>query len=318
MSPPFDRKLIERHWQPLDWHKPQPLTGEAMRYANYYGISFADEFPGLQHGFGYFDAADHRIAVHAWMPENARGTVLVAHGYFDHVGLYRHVIRHLLELHYAVLAYDLPGHGLSSGARAAIDDFLVYREVLHECLENKANAFPRPWHVIAQSTGAAVVMDYLINSHGRPEESPFEKVILLAPLVRPAAWRSASLLHTLVSPFTDYVKRTFTLNSSDNEFIHFLQNLDPLQHRLVSSRWVGALKKWLPGFESARSVRISPVIIQGDRDTTVDWRHNMDVIRDKFHEPEIHIIEGARHHLANESEEFRRKVNRIIDHHLDG
>lgn len=318
MQTPFDRSLIERTWQPLDWEMPQPLTGEALRYASYYGISFTNDFPGLLHGFGYFDAAGHRIAVHAWRPANARGTVLIAHGYFDHVGLYRHVIRHLLELNYAVLAYDLPGHGLSSGPRAAIDDFLIYREILHKCLENKANALPKPWHVIAQSTGAAIVMDYVISDHARPELSPFEKIILLAPLVRPAAWRSASIMHSLVSPFTDYVKRTFTLNSNDRDFVDFLQNLDPLQHRGVSARWVGALKKWMPGFERAEPVHISPIIIQGDKDTTVDWRYNLDLIGEKFHEPEVHIISGARHQLANESEEFRRQVNRIIDHHLAG
>ena len=316
MRKPFDRKLIEETWQPLDWELPQPLGGEAERYADFYGIRFANEFPGLLHGFGYFDAVEHRIAVHAWVPDNARGTVMVAHGYFDHVGLYRHVIRHLLELNYAVLAYDLPGHGLSSGPRAAIDDFLIYRDVLHQVLENKRNAFPKPWHAIGQSTGAAIIMDYLLGNSANPETSPFEKIILLAPLVRPAAWRSAAILHSLASPFTDYVKRSFTINSSDSEFLHFLQNLDPLQHRGISARWVGALKKWLPGFERAAPIKVSPVVIQGDKDGTVDWRYNLDVISDKFADPDIHILKGARHQLANESEEFRLRVNRIIDQHL--
>lgn len=318
MTKPFDRKRIEETWQPLDWALPQPLGGEAERYADYYGIRFANEFPGLLHGFGYFDAAEHRIAVHAWVPGSPRGTVMVAHGYFDHVGLYRHVIRHLLELKYAVLAYDLPGHGLSSGPRAAIDDFLIYRDVLHQVLENKRNGFPKPWHAIGQSTGAAIIMDYLLGNSANPETSPFDKIILLAPLVRPAAWRSAAILHSLASPFTDYVKRSFTINSSDSEFLHFLQNLDPLQHRGISARWVSALKKWMPGFERAAPIKISPVVIQGDRDGTVDWRYNLGVISDKFADPDIHIIKGARHQLANESEEFRLRVNRIIDQHLAG
>lgn len=314
--PPFDRDRIHEAWQPLDWRSPQEISGEALRYASYYGIRFVGEFPRLLHGFGYFEAAGHTIAVHAWLPEKPRGTVLVVHGYFDHVGLYRHVIRHLLELDYAVLAYDQPGHGLSSGPRAVIEDFLVYRDVLHSCLENKANAFPRPWHVIAQSTGAAIVMDYLVQGGDDNESSPFEKVILLAPLVRPAAWRKIRMTHWLIAPFREYLARNFSRSSSDPEFLHFLRNLDPLQSRKLSSRWLGALQKWVPAFERAAAVRISPVIIQGDQDSTVDWKHNLRVIRQKFHEPEINVIQGARHQLANEGESFRIRINEILDRHL--
>lgn len=313
---PFDAHTIQRAWQPLDWKTPQEISGEARRYADFYGIGFADRFPGLLHGFGYFEAAGHDIAIHAWRPAAPRGTVLVLHGYFDHVGLYRHVIEHLLKLGYAVLAYDLPGHGLSSGPRAAIDNFLVYREVLTQCLARQENNFPKPWHALAQSTGGAIIMDYLLSAGGSNEQAPFEKVILLAPLVRPMGWRSGRVLHSLVSPFRDYIRRVFTVNSSDPDFLHFLEHLDPLQHHQLSARWVGALKKWIPGFERAASVRISPVIIQGDMDETVDWRHNLSIIEDKFSEPEIHILKGARHQLANEHRDFREQINRILDRHL--
>jgi alpha-beta hydrolase superfamily lysophospholipase len=316
VSPPFNPQLIREHWKPLAWEAPEAIGGEAKRYARYYGIDFSEPFPDTLHAFGFFDAADHAIAVHAWRPANPRGSVLVCHGYFDHVGLYRHVIRHLLELNYAVLAYDLPGHGLSTGPQAAIEDFRIYREVLSQCLANKANAFPKPWHVIAQSTGGAIVMDYALHLAPQGEPFPFEKMILLAPLVRPAKWRYGAMVHSLVRPFRENVRRVFRTNSNDPEFVHFLQHLDPLQSPVLSARWVSALKKWIPDFERSGRVNISPVVIQGDLDETVDWRHNLDVIEDKFANPEIHVLAGARHQLANESAEFRARINRILDRHL--
>ena len=313
---PFDQDAILRSWQPLNWQRPEQISEEALRYARYYGIDFGQQHPGLLHAFGYFDAADHQIAVHAWLPENPLGTVLVCHGYFDHVGLYRHVIGHLLRRNYAVLAYDLPGHGLSSGPRAAIEDFQIYREVLTQCLARKENHFPKPWHVIAQSTGGAIVIDYALHRTPGSSGFPFEKVILLAPLVRPAKWRAGALMHSLVSPFKDNVRRVFRTNSNDTEFLHFLEYLDPLQARAISARWVGALKKWIPGIEGAGRVSISPVIIQGDLDETVDWRHNINVIEDKFTTPEVHILKGARHQLANESAPYRQQIIDILDKHL--
>ncbi len=315
MDNPFDREHIQQHWTPLNWEAFDPLDESSQRYIAYYGLNFAESLPSLEHGFGYFEAAGHQISVHAWRPPTPRGTVLVCHGYFDHVGLYRHVIGHVLELGYAVLAYDLPGHGLSSGPQAVIDDFLTYRSVLEQCLSLAGNHFPHPWNVIAQSTGGAIVMDYLA-SRGEGEDNPFEHVILLAPLVRPFKWGTGRWLHTLISPFANSIKRVFSINSNDPDFLDFLENKDPLQARRVSAIWVSALKKWLPGFEKVSHIHVSPIVIQGDLDETVDWRYNLNVIRSKFNEPRIHILPGARHQLANEHADFREKIFAIIDQYL--
>ena len=123
-------------------------------------------------------------------------------------------------------------------------------------------------------------------------------------------------MHSLVSPFSKGVKRKFTLNSNNPEFIDFIRRLDPLQARHLSARWVGALKNWIPRFEAAQRIHLSPVIIQGDLDETVDWRHNLNIIEDKFKSPEVHLLSGARHQLANESQEFRQRINAIIDKYL--
>ena len=314
MTSPFDADEIRRHWEPLNWADGQPLSEAARRYSRYYGIDFSDSRSELKHGFGYFEAAGHTLATHTWRPPRPRGTVLVCHGYFDHVGLYRHVIGRALELDYAVVAYDLPGHGLSSGPRAEIDDFGVYQTVLEQCLSEARPHFPGPWHAIAQSTGGAIVMEYLLR-HG--DQSVFRKSILLAPLVRPHQWHTARWLHTLISPFTSSIKRVFTINSGDPDFLDFLENADPLQSRRLSARWVSALKKWLPAFKALPPRDISPVVIQGDKDETVDWRHNLSVIGEKFGKPEVHLLEGARHQLANEQADLRERMLRIIDRHLD-
>ena len=134
--------------------------------------------------------------------------------------------------------------------------------------------------------------------------------------MRPFKWGTARWLHTLVKPFARSIKRVFTVNSGDPDFLDFLENKDPLQDRRLPARWVTALKRWLPGFEAADRVKISPVVIQGDQDETVDWRYNLKVIRAKFEDPDIHMLPGARHHLANERDEFRRKIFAIIDRYL--
>ncbi len=75
---------------------------------------------------GFVDTERYRLWAQVWTPEQPRGTAFVVHGYFDHLGLYRHLLERLLDQGWRVVLWDLPGHGLSSGARATIDDFEDY------------------------------------------------------------------------------------------------------------------------------------------------------------------------------------------------
>lgn len=306
---------VQKWLSPIEEEKFIHEDSHARDYAEFYEINFSEKMQGIQHLMGYFDAAGFRVMTHVYRNALNRGTVFLLHGYFDHVGLYKHVIHFALQEGFNVVGFDLPGHGLSSGERVAIDDFEQYQNVFKRCLHQFSD-MPKPWHVIAQSTGGAIVIDYLLTQRLTRATSPFTHVILLAPLVRPRSWGVVKLLHSALSPFTDYIDRKFTINSQDIEFIRFLKNVDPLQSKRLSSKWVGALKPWVERIESLESSDITPVIFQGDEDQTVDFRHNLEVLKQKFNEPDIVMIEGARHHLSNESETSREKMFRYLKKHL--
>lgn len=161
-----------------------------------------------------------------------------------------------------------------------------------------------PWHLCGQSTGGAILLDYLLHGGERPE---LGETILLAPLVRPRAWGWSKLSYRLLSPFVDSIPRRFSENSSDPQFLDFLREHDPLQPRTLPTAWVGALTRWVPRIERAPRRALSPLVVQGESDETVDWRHGLKVLREKFDEPRILLLEEARHHLANESEGLRRR-----------
>src|SRR5690554_1184041 len=111
----------------------RPINPQARQYAAYYGIDFSDE---VQQHLGRIRVDGFDVALQVWRPSAPRGTLFILHGYYDHMGLYRHVIRWALEQRLAVLAFDLPGHGLSSGERASIDSFLRYQQVLDGVIEH--------------------------------------------------------------------------------------------------------------------------------------------------------------------------------------
>lgn len=280
----------------------RPFDAQAQQYAAYYGIDFSTE---VQQHLGHIQVEDFTLAVQVWRPTTPRGTLIILHGYYDHMGLYRHLIRWALEQRLAVMAFDLPGHGLSSGERASIDCFLRYQQVLDGIIEQaRLWQLPAPWHFLGQSTGGAILIDRLL--HGEVPEQQGE-TILMAPLVRPKQWGVSQFSLKLLGGFIQQLNRRFTDNSTDQDFLDFIRQHDPLQPQVLPVAWVQALDKWIPHIEAAVPAAHRPLVVQGQADGTVDWQHNIRVLQDKFDDPELLYLPDARHHLANEKADFRQR-----------
>jgi lysophospholipase len=209
-----------------------------------------------------------------------------------------------------VVAFDLPGHGLSSGEVATIASFDHYRHAIADVLE-AVESVPGERQVIAQSTGAAAMMDYL-TTEPWPQ---LDKVVLLAPLVRPRNWLRVRAGYWLLHRFRDRLPRKFVENSSDRQFLRFVR-ADPLQPQTLSVVWVGALQRWVKEFLQRPGRSLPLLVIQGDVDGTVDWKYNLRQIRRLFPNAEIHTIAGAGHHLVNESASIRSNYLALVDAYL--
>lgn len=289
------------------------LTADAHLYQVFYGLDFRHR-SDIQHRLGHFEVHGYEVVAQAWCPDQPVATLLILHGYYDHMGLYRHVVEWGLRMGFAVLACDLPGHGLSSGPRASINEFGEYQAVLQGLLREAAKLeLPRPWHLLGQSTGAAIVIEYLLS---QPEHPDLGRSILLAPLVRPRAWGWSRLSYEVMRRFVKQIPRRFSENSGDPAFLEFIQSSDSLQPNILPTAWVGALARWIPRIEGAPASPHSPIIIQGEADMTVDWRHNLSILESKFAAPEILRLPGARHHLVNEREELRRQYFDFLSERL--
>ena len=269
-------------------------------YNQHYGLDLEAKYIGLQHVIGVFEVAQFSISGHVFVLPEAKGTVLLVHGYYDHVGLYNKIIDHCLSQGYSVFSYDLPGHGLSSGERAAIQSFRQYDEVFCAALNWVQTHLSSPLVVIGQSTGGAVIINYLLSRAIDRSASPFANIFLMAPLVRPVDWRISKLFYYLARPFVSQLKREFAQNSHDLDFLSFISTSDPLQPLFLKTNWVGALNKWIKFIEASSAVDLDINVIQGTQDGTVDYRHNMLVLEDKFKGFNVTFVEQGRHHLANE------------------
>lgn len=305
--PGFDVEALKGELRDLEFAGLAVPGSDEQAYLAFYRIDFANRIPGVVHHFGRLPAAGFDIACHFYLPPKARGTCLLVHGYFDHTGLYGKLIEHCLRKGYAVLAWDLPGHGLSSGPQASIATFEHYVDVLGAVITRYGPEIPGPLVGIGQSTGGAVLMAWAFRQQRFSAVCPFSRMFLLAPLVRPAEWTKVRLMHTTLKPFRRSIARRFMENSGDPDFLRFLQE-DPLQSQRLPIAWVSAMRRWVRDFSAATPVDHAPLVIQGDLDTTVDWRWNLPEIRARFPRATVRMIPGARHHLVNETPELRAQI----------
>ncbi|MCW8195432.1 alpha/beta hydrolase [Proteobacteria bacterium 005FR1] len=303
----FDIREDEKHINPAP----------VQKYLDHFKINFSRRIPGVRHGLGTFKSGEFTIAAHYWLADPAagesRGTAFVVHGYFDHTGLYHHLIRFLLQNSYSVVVFDLPGMGLSSGERASIESFTAYYRAMLTCCEHFHRVVPEPWFAIGQSTGCAGLLRHLLTEG--PE--PFSKTVLLAPLVRSKGWVRDRWLYLAGKYWMDSIPRVFTANSHDPEFLAFLREEDPLQARHLPIKWVGAMKEWIDLFATYPPQPHPVLVVQGDEDSTVDWKHNLEQIQLKLPNAKIRMIHRARHHLVAESAPYRAQVFAAIKTYLE-
>lgn len=315
-TPNWDSSELHHALKPLDWQNLPVLSPAQQRYLHYYNIDFSSRYSekGVNHHIGSFSAAGYDLAAQVFSQKNAKGTALLVHGYYDHVGIYGSLIDFCLQQGWNVFAFDLPGHGLSNGERASISSFNEYDDVFCAALDRVkefqayAGAEPLPLHVFGQSTGGAIIVNYLLTRGLQQANSPFGSVNLLAPLVRPTGWTKAKIMHSILSPFIQQIKRTFSTNSDDVEFLKFISERDPLQPLALSVRWVGALRQWVKMIEACDVVDLNINIVQGTEDETVEWRHNMPLLLEKFPNRKLLMLKGGRHQVVNETPAKREQV----------
>lgn len=285
------------------------ITPLMREFCRFYDIDFSTRAPQATYRSGRVTSGSFSLVLHRWLQPGASGNLLLVHGYFDHSGLFSKLVDFGLSRNFNVLVFDLPGHGLSSGEPAVIDDFADYGHAVAAALA--AAQLPElPLWVMAQSTGCAALIEY-----ARRYPWPFQAAVMLAPLVRPLGWRWGRLTHSLVRHFTDSIERQFAPNSSDPEFLQFLK-LDPLQSRRLPVRWVSALRSWLDTLPEG-DLGVGPaLILQGDADQTVDWRYNVPFYGGLFPGSAVRLLPGAGHQLANETAALRRQYLGHVDEWL--
>ena len=127
------------------------------------------------------------IAAYRYDAENARGTVMILHGFTECAEKFSELIYSLLRNGFSVLACDQRGHGASwrdgrigDISLTHVDRFGEYVEDMKALCDRILADMPKPRYVFCHSMGGAVTGEFLEAYPG-----VFEKAVMCAPMIAP-------------------------------------------------------------------------------------------------------------------------------------
>lgn len=142
-----------------------------------------------------------RIFCQSWSPVQARGVVVVVHGFGEHSDRYGHVARRLAADGYATYALDHRGHGRSEGPRAVIDRLADAVSDIDRLVVLAGDAHPGlPVFMLGHSMGGLLAVQYALTHQDRLTGGLLLSGALAALDAAPAPARLVARLLSAVAP----------------------------------------------------------------------------------------------------------------------
>lgn len=122
-----------------------------------------------------------KLYAQGWRPEGEpKAVVCLIHGLGEHCGRYAHVAESLEQAGYAMLGFDLRGHGKSDGKRGHTPSTETYLQDIDRLLEEAEKWFPgAPRFLYGHSLGGILVLNYALN-----RDADLAGVIATGPVLR--------------------------------------------------------------------------------------------------------------------------------------
>ncbi len=234
-----------------------------------------------------------------------KGAILVTHGYAEHCGRYREVANVLVGAGWAVMTYDVRGHGQSPGERGFIERFEVYLDDLAQMITAaRALAPTAPFVLLAHSHGSLIVLRALTSD--RPPTN-IAKVIVSSPFLAISpqhpvpGWKK--LLARVASRIAPTFKEANNISAAQltsDPAMQAAHDADKLNFSTATSRWFvesSAAQRHVA--EHADRIAVPTTWLVGAADTLTDPATSRNVAN-KVKGATYHDLVGLKHEVFNE------------------
>lgn len=219
--------------------------------------------------FSWASISGEILFANVWEPESdVKAVFCLIHGFGEHCMRYEPYVKNFVDAGFAVLAYDLIGHGASEGKRGAISSYDQLLGDVQTCVD-KAELFFKdtPVFIYGHSMGGNISLNYLLK-----KQPSIKGAIITSPWLK-LANDQGKFVKTAVS-FAKNIFPNLTVNSGlKDEFISTVKEevdkykTDEKNHGRISFRLFDAVTKngvW--AMQNAKSLKVKTLLMHGDAD----------------------------------------------------
>lgn len=240
-----------------------------------------------------------------WAPQGLpKAAIMLVHGHGEHVARYDHVAAALTEKGYALLGFDLRGHGKSGGPRghtpsydALMDDIASFSQLT----DQRYAGLPR--FLYGHSLGGNLVLNYALRRkpdlHGVIATDPWLKLAFDPPAAQVALGR---LINGFAPGFTQHSKLD-TQGLSHDQVVVSAYNNDPLVHDKISVRlYVAIHESGLWALEHAAEFPLPLLLMHGAADPITSAKASQEFAQKAGNKVTLKVWDGLYHEIHNELE----------------
>jgi alpha-beta hydrolase superfamily lysophospholipase len=258
-----------------------------------------------------------------WAPEgDPKAVVCLVHGLGEHIGRYNHVGATFSDAGYALLGFDLRGHGKSGGRRGHTSSYDAILDDVTTFIQNAKERYPgKPCFLYGHSLGGNLVLNYILRRKpdlkGVIATSPWLKLAFQPPASKVALGR---IMNNIAPGFSQTSGLETAALSYDPAVAAAYVN-DPLVHDKISARmFVSTYESGLYAFEHAAEFPLPLLLMHGadDRITSAEASRQFGAAAPKF--VTTRIWEKCLHEVHNEAVkgEFLKTMTDWLDVQVKG
>ena len=240
-----------------------------------------------------------------WAPVGTpKASIMLVHGHGEHIARFDHVAAALTDKGYAMLGFDLRGHGKSGGSRghtpsydALMDDIASFSQQT----DQRYAGLPR--FLYGHSLGGNLVLNYALRRkpdlHGVIATGPWLKLAFQPPASQVTLGR---LMNGIAPGFIQHSKLDTKGLSHDQVVVTAYEN-DPLVHDKISARlFVAMYESGLWALEHAAEFPLPLLLMHGAADPITSVQASQEFAEKACKKTNLKVWNGLYHEIHNELE----------------
>ncbi len=231
-----------------------------------------------------------------------KAAIALVHGHGEHTRRYDHVAAALADKGYALLGFDLRGHGKSGGPRGHTPSYAALMDDITAFTAQVESRYPGlPRFLYGHSLGGNLVLNYGLRC-----SSTFRGVIATAPWLElsfqpPASQVRLGRLMNRIAPAFAQNSNLDTKGLSHDQAVVTAYEQDPLVHEKVSARlFVSMYETGLWALEHAAEFPLPLLLMHGAADPITSPKASQEFARRAGEKVTLKIWDNMYHEIHNE------------------